>query len=187
MKIRVRPVRSTILFGLLAALAAIPLITALNLFLPWPRPLALVVGSTLCLYGLLLARWARAGARGICLPLLLLPLLGLMADSLFVFLLLAACVLAWIRSGVCFRQGPRLRAVATEGVVTLGGGALVLSLAPNSTVGWALGLWLYFLFQALYFLLSGCPVDDEEGKTPAAADPFEHARVQAERILSDNP
>ncbi len=186
MKISGRPVRTTILFGLLAALSAIPLITALEFFLPWPQSICLVIWATLALYGIILARWARTGVWGIGFPLLLLLLFALLGDSLFVFLLLSAGILSWIRSGICFPQR-RIRAMATELLVSLGGGALVLSFSPYSAITWALGIWMFFLVQGLYFVLSGNSGAEEEGEDDTDNDPFERARMNAEKILAGDP
>jgi len=186
MRIRGRPLRTTVVFGLLAALAAVPLLAALGPWVPGPRALALAVWLCLAVYALLLARWARTGTPGILFPLLLLLLFALAGDSLPLFLLLAAAVLSWIRSGVCFPGRP-LRAAVTELLLSLGGGALVLSFAPASPATWALGLWMFFLVQSLYFVLSGHAGEEEAGEDPMTADPFEQARAQAERILSDGP
>jgi len=180
-----RPVRTTIVFGLLAALAAAPLLTALELFVHGPRALGLTVWLALAVYGLLLARWARTGILGILFPLLVLLLFALTGDSLPLLLLLAAGILAWIRSGVCFPGRP-VRTAAAELLLSLGGGALVLSFHPASPLTWALGLWMFFLLQSLYFPLSGHALEGaEEGAGPE--DPFEQARAQAERILSNGP
>ncbi|MHC1728397.1 MAG: hypothetical protein AB9866_20740 [Syntrophobacteraceae bacterium] len=47
---------------------------------------------------------------------------------------------------------------------------------------WALGVWMFFLVQSLYFVLTGNAGDLEEAET--VPDPFEKARRQAEEILS---
>jgi len=186
MKISGRPVRTTVLFGLLAAAASVPAVTALDLFLPGSRAFCLTVWFTLSLYGLMLARWAGNGLRGIGVPLLLLLLCALLVHPVPLFLLVAAGVLSWIRSGVCIR-GPLLRTLAVELAVSLGGGALVLALAPHSAITWALGIWLFFLVQSLYFVLSGHGGGEEEDEQGASEDRFEQARMRAERILNEGP
>jgi len=65
--------------------------------------------------------------------------------------------------------------------LSLGGGALVALFTPVSEISWALGIWLFFLIQALYFLLfekTGDKIADTE------IDLFEKARMEAEKILS---
>jgi hypothetical protein len=66
--------------------------------------------------------------------------------------------------------------------VGVGGAALVASFFPHSTVAWALGVWMFFLVQSLYFVLTGDMGDGEE--EDVVLDPFEKARRQAEEILS---
>lgn len=186
MTISGRPVRTTIVFGLLAALAAVPLLTALDLFVYGPRALGLTLWLALAVYALLLARWARTGIPGILFPLLVLLLFALTGDALPLQLLLSAGILAWIRSGVCFPGRP-VRTAVVELLLSVGGGALVLSFHPASPLTWALGLWMFFLLQSLYFVLSGNhPAGDAEERA-GPEDPFDQARAQAERILSGGP
>jgi hypothetical protein len=48
--------------------------------------------------------------------------------------------------------------------------------------GWALGVWMFFLVQALYFVFIEYAGNIEE--ETAQMDPFEQANRQAETILS---
>jgi len=179
-----RPVRTTVLFGLLSAGASVPAVWALDLVLPGPMALRLTVWLALALYGLLLSRWAGRGVAGIAFPLLLLLVCALAGVPSALFLVLAAAVLSWVRSGVCF-PGPLFRTLAAELLVSLGGGALVLSLDPHSALTWALGFWLFFLVQALYFVPFAGAADGDAD--PGPRDPFEEAMQRAERILADGP
>jgi len=49
------------------------------------------------------------------------------------------------------------------------------------TLGWALGVWLFFLIQALYFVLFEY---QSEPQIKIEVDPFEKAKMAAEKILS---
>ena len=89
MKIKGRPVRTTVLFGLLAALAFIPATTVLNLYLPGSQAICLVLWFTITLYGLMLVKWARMGLLGVVFPALLLLLFALLGPSMFAFLILS--------------------------------------------------------------------------------------------------
>jgi hypothetical protein len=71
----------------------------------------------------------------------------------------------------------------TEFVLSLGGGILGVFLAPHTQVGWALGIWLFFLVQSLYFV-SWEGRNAIEGEKQREVDPFERASRQVERILS---
>ena len=53
--------------------------------------------------------------------------------------------------------------------------------ASGSPLWWALGIWLFFLVQTLFFV-----VGESGGIRPAGAgeDAFERARREAERILA---
>jgi len=49
-------------------------------------------------------------------------------------------------------------------------------------VAWALGVWMFFLVQSVYFVLTGDLGDTEEAEI--ALDPFEKVRRQAEETLT---
>ncbi len=68
----------------------------------------------------------------------------------------------------------------TYDIIVIGGGVLIAYLNPYSTITWALGIWMFFLVQSLYFLLM---TNLEPEEVPFNADPFEEARIRAEGIL----
>ncbi|MHC1743479.1 MAG: hypothetical protein AB9873_10665 [Syntrophobacteraceae bacterium] len=176
-----KPVRTTIVMGLAFGLLFVPVSTALNLLLPWHGAFRLTLWIFLAAYAGVLCRWAGASlaACGFPLAVLLASSFWLRSDNDFLCFL--ALILSWVRSGVCFRN-PVWRALAAEVVVGLGGTALVVFFAPHSMVAWALGVWMFFLVQSLYFVLIGDLGDAEESEAPV--DPFEKARRGAEEILS---
>jgi hypothetical protein len=176
-----KPVRTTIVMGLAFGLLFVPVTTALNLFLPWQGAFRLTLWIFLAAYSGMLCRWGGAG-----LPACGFPLAILLASSFWLrsdhdFLCFLALILGWIRSGVCF-QNSVWRALGAEILVGLGGAALVAFFAPRSMVAWALGVWMFFLVQSLYFVLTGDLGESEEIQVPV--DPFEKARRSAEDILS---
>jgi hypothetical protein len=67
--------------------------------------------------------------------------------------------------------------------ILCGGGGLCLMLWNLSTpVSWGLGIWLFGLMQALFFILF-------EPTSPSAGrprDPFDHALQQIEVLLEDH-
>ena len=54
-------------------------------------------------------------------------------------------------------------------------------LTPLSVLSWALAVWLFFLVQALYFVLFEI---DHSPQEDIDRDPFDQARTRAEKILS---
>jgi hypothetical protein len=176
-----KPVRTTIVMGLAFGLLFVPFCTTLNLLLPWQGAFRLTLWFFLAAYSLVLCRWAGAGLLACGFPLAILLASSFWLRSGHDFLLLLVLVLGWVRSGVCLRKS-LWKALGAEVLVGLGGAALVGSFAPHSMVVWALGVWLFFLVQSLYFVLTGDLGDTEEAEI--VLDPFEKARRQAEEILS---
>lgn len=181
MKMTRRPMLSTILYGLMCGVTFVPVSMVLSYVIYWPEAFRLAIWSYLALYGLLLARWAKANPISIVFPLLILFLLVFWGNSNSAFLLLGLGILSWIRSGICF-QRPLAKMLGVELFICIGGGALVAYFAPHSTLTWAMGIWMFFLVQSLYFVLMGETGGEEETLT---LDPFEEAKRQAERILSN--
>ena len=178
------PIVTTIGLGLFLGISFIPLSMILGTVSPWPQTFRLIVWGYVAIYAVFLARWGRGTVAGVLFPLVLLFALTFWRIPRVDFLLLALLVLSWIRSGICFKR-PLLRMVAAELLICLGGGALVAFLAPYSTLTWAMGIWLFFLIQSLYFVFFERTA--EKAEEMIAADPFEQARKQAERILSTGP
>lgn len=176
-----KPVRTTIVMGLAFGLLFIPVSTALNLFITWPWAFKLTLWLFLAAYSLVLCRWTGTGLLACGFPLAVLLASGFWLRSGHDFPCLLVLGLGWVRSGVCFRK-PLWRALTAEILVGVGGAALVGFFAPHSMVAWALGVWMFFLVQSLYFPLTGDLDDTEE--IGIKLDPFEKARRQAEEILS---
>jgi hypothetical protein len=180
MKPTPRPVRTTILFGLSCGLFFIPLNLGFGQFFIWEKAYCMTLWVYLAAYGFLLVRWSRTNVFTIFFPLLFLLMAAYGVDSVSVFLALALVIFSWIRSGICYRQ-PFGRRLLAEVILSLGGGAFVAGLAPVSLFSRALGVWMFFLVQALYFFVCET-IGPEEKKIEL--DPFEQAGLQAEQILS---
>lgn len=176
-----KPVRTTIVMGLAFGALFVPVSAALNVFLPWPVAFRLTLWSFVAAYSLLLCQWARAGLLACGFPVAILLASAFWLRSGHDFMFLSVLVLGWVRSGVCFHK-PLWKAISTEALVGMGGLALVGYFLPHSMVAWALGVWMFFLVQSLYFVLTGDLGDTEEAEV--SLDPFEKARRQAEEILS---
>ncbi len=181
MKSTANPIRTTIIWGIAAGLAYIPLCYAFSLFVFWPLNIKLSLSVLLAGYGILLSRWARQPLRSILFPLLLLFAAAFCFQSTSTFLLTVMGVLGWIRSGVCFKEKSMAKRLVAEIALGLGAGLLVSGAVPAVNPVWALGVWLFFLIQTLYFVLFGFKKVGENG---VEADPFEKAKMAAEAILS---
>jgi hypothetical protein len=167
--------------GLAFGLLFIPVSAALNLFLPWPAAFRITVWLFLAAYSLVLCRWSRAGRLACGFPLAILLASSFWLKSGNDFLFMAVLILGWVRSGVCFRK-PLWNALGAEILVGLGGAAMVACFAPHSMVAWSAGVWMFFLVQSLYFVLTG--EEDDSDEEEVVLDPFERARRQAEEVLS---
>ena len=181
MKSKTMPIRLTIVWGLISGLVYIPLCAALSLMVFWPLGIRLSLWILLAGYAVLLSRWALRPLRSISLPLLLLLLSAFLIQSATAFLFTAVLVLSWIRSGICFKAKPMLNRFGTEMILGLGNGLLVYGTAPGATLVWALGVWLFFLIQALYFIVFE---HQSDWQAKIKVDPFEKAKMAAEKILS---
>jgi hypothetical protein len=175
-----RPVRTTLVYGLIGALAVMPAAGLFSGAIGWPMAFKLVLWVDLLIYAILLIRWSGKRLSAIVFPMLLLLGTALWSGVYSGFFFLGLGVISWIRSGICFCGTP-LRAVAAE-IITLGGGAgLAALLGPGSMITRAISIWLFFLVQALYFFI--VPASDPSDAVRTVGDPFEKARRQAQRIL----
>ena len=181
MKTPTRPIRSTIIWALVSGLLYIPLGSVLNRLLSWPLGFQLSLWALLAGYAVLLTRWASRPPKAIGLPLLLLFGSAFLIHSTTAFLYTALATLSWVRSAICFSERPLAKRLVSElglGVTTA---MLMSGTVPGLTPVSALGLWLFFLTQALYFVLF-----DYQGDQPIKieVDPFEKAKMAVENILS---
>ena len=173
-------VLTTIVYGLASALTAIPTARLAAHFVSWPTALALVLWMDLFFYAIFLARWSQTPFFSILYPLVLLPATALLADRCLEFIIFGLGVLAWIRSGICFRRTP-FRCILAETITLVGGTGLVFLFRPETGIAWAMGIWLFFLVQALYFFL--VPMTTGKQSEVVSIDSFEHALQKANRLL----
>ena len=92
---------------------------------------------------------------------------------------LALLVFSWVRSGICFPRSA-LRSVLRELVLCGGGAAVIAIWGPSTPLAWALGIWLFSLLQALFFILFE---PGEESRRAVAVDPFDRAAGRIEDLL----
>jgi hypothetical protein len=175
-----RPIRSTIVWGLIGGLLYMPLCTGFGFFVFWPTALHLTLWTLVAGYGVLLSRWSSTPLRPIALPFLLLFIAAIFFRSTPFFLFSALAVLGWIRSGICFKRTSLLKLLGAETVLGSSTALLAIGATPGVTPVWALGVLMFFLIQALYFVLF-----DQEAHPvlKIEVDSFEKARMAAENIL----
>lgn len=174
-----RPIRTTLVVGLICGLAFIPLSLGLSVFVDIATAFALIIWLYTAVYSVLLCRWGGKRSASIIFPLLLLLAAVFFTSSLTAFFIAALFIFSWIRSGICFERS--LHGMWAELAIGLGGGALVSLFVNGSGVTWALGIWMFFLIQALYFVFIDVPVASKSEKQDI--DPFERSRRMAEEIL----
>jgi hypothetical protein len=177
-----RPVRTTIFFGLICALIFVGLGIFFEHTVFWSVFFRMTIFGILAAYSLILTSWSGQNRISIIFPLLFLVVFNFAHNSNYAFLLLCLGMLSWIRSGICF-QNAFSKSLGAEIIFSIGGGALVVHLNPYSTVTWAIGIWMFFLVQSMYFIVM---TDAKPDKTHINADAFEEARMRAENILNLN-
>jgi len=175
-----RPVRATILYALLSGILFLPFYILSAEFLGRAFGFRLTLWICVAGYGWILARQAKANLTGAVIPLLVLLAFVFYPNPPFVFAILAMGVLSWIRSGVCYPKA-LLPMLMAEGITCGGAAFLLVAFPPGSTPVWALSIWLFFLFQSLYFLIFETA---HERSPETVADPFDRAKNRAEEILS---
>jgi hypothetical protein len=183
MKIRQHPIASTILLGLVCALTFMPLSMILNTVVSWSNAICLALWLFAGGYAFLLGHWSRAGYRTVGFAVLVLLTAIFLVKSIAAFLLFTLVFISWIRSGVCFQKSGGI-SLAVELALCVAGGAMVAVSAPVSPLGWALAVWMFFLLQALYFVIIDIQDAEPHDNGENEEDPFERACSQAENILA---
>ncbi|MGD9083495.1 MAG: hypothetical protein PVJ41_00920, partial [Desulfobacterales bacterium] len=97
MKGTVKPIRTTMIWGLLSALIYFPASAFLHSLLPWPLGDQLLLWALLAVYGLMLSRWAFKPFSAVALPLILLLIAALFINSPATFTYVALGIFGWIR------------------------------------------------------------------------------------------
>ena len=176
------PIRNTIFYGLVCGLSFAPLSLFLNAFIMWPGAVGLTLLLFIVGYAFLLSHWGNKGFRSTVFPLLILFITLFVSDSMVLFFILALIIISWIRSGIYYPK-TGVRGLAVELVLCTSGAVLVQIFTPGSVFAWALGVWMFFLIQTLYFVVFA-PAEKQQ-EDSSRLDAFELASRQAERILSD--
>ena len=176
------PIRNTIFYGLFCGLSFVPLSLTLDTVITWSSAFYLALWLFISGYAVLLSRWSNTALTSIVFPLLLLVPTIFFIDSMVLFFILALMVISWIRSGICF-QKPGASGLAVELLICFSGAIVVMMFTPGSVFAWTLGVWMFFLIQALYFIFFEYP--DNQPKESIQMDAFERASRQAEIILTN--
>lgn len=177
------PIRNTIFYGLACGLFFGPMSVMLNALVPWASAVFLVLWLFLMGYAVLLSRWGNKAFLPTLFPLLLLiPPMFFSGSSMVLFFTMATITISWIRSGICF-QKTGFRGFAVELLLCLAGGILIQAFTPGSVLAWALGVWMFFLVQSLYFVFFDHT--DKIREEPLGMDAFEQASRQADRVLGE--
>ena len=178
-----KPIRTTLIFGILSAVSVIPLPHYASILWGWPVAIKTFVLINLTLYSSLLCRWSNARIVSIIFPLSLLTGMVLWPLTCSGFVLASLAVLGWVRSGICFKERS-IRIVLAELITIVGGAGFLVFWQPGSTNVLPVAIWFFFLVQTIYFYIIPCKVEiPGEGR----ADPFEQASRDMERILKTSP
>ncbi len=178
-----KPVRTTIIFGLLSACCVLPVTYLLSPYLGWLTTHKILLSISLGLYTLLLCRWSNTESIAILFPLLLMMGVAAIPSLQISFVLAALCIFSWIRSGICFKNTP-LRALAGEVITVTGGVGFLFFWWSHSTLVFPLVIWFFFLVQSLYFYI--VPQESIDCRSQQTADPFEQASRDMERLFKNS-
>ena len=89
MKSTVKPILSTIVWGLLSGLVYLALRVPANSMISWPMGDQLLLCALLAAYGILLSRWASKPLSSVAWPLILLLIAALFIQSTAAFIWVA--------------------------------------------------------------------------------------------------
>ena len=183
MKILQRPILMTILFGIFCGISLVPLHLVLSAIFYRPSAISLTIWSFSAGYAFFLSLWSKNKVMPILFPLLVLLATAFLVKSIAAFFFMALAVISWIRSGICFQEHGAIKLVV-ELLLCVAAGVLITVFTPGSAFGWALGIWMFFLMQAVYFAIFDIKTATPSRKYEQAIDPFERASQRAEDILS---
>jgi hypothetical protein len=153
----------------------------IDLMLPWPLGCQILLWVLLAGYAILMSRWSSKPLAAVRLPLVLLLIAAVLIPGPPGIVIATTGILGWIRSGIFFNQSPIATRYLVEIGLGLGASLPLYVVVPAVPLTGALGIWLFFLIQALYFVIF-----DYQGIRAGRleADPFDSAKMAAEQILS---
>ena len=177
-----RPIRTSLLWGLLCGLLFFPLNFVLSSLISWSSAICLTFWLFLAGYAFVLSKWSKRKFLSSAFPLMFLCLSIFLVKSITAFFLLSLIVTSWIRSGIYFQGSVGIK-LSMEILLCAIGGILITIYTPSATFSGGLVIWMFFLVQTLYFIIFDTSVTIP--KETFTKDPFEHASKCAEDILSN--
>ena len=159
----------------------VPLTQMLTVLIPWPRVICLTLWFCLAGYAIMLNLWSEKIRKQTVFPLLILLPAIFLNNSIVLFFILAVIAAGWIRSGICYPK-TGARGIAVELLLGFLAVLLVMVLTPGSVFAWALGTWMFYLIQALYFIFFDITANHKN--TNVRLDAFDAASKKAEQILA---
>lgn len=175
-----RPIRTTVVYGLISGCAVVPAALLLSQYSAWPTAFKLTLWADITFYGVLLARWSGTRLLPLIFPLVVLLGAALWPGLYGGFFVLALGVFTWMRSGICFQETP-IRTMMAEVVTMFAGTTLLLFFRGHTPTVMALNVCLFFLVQSLYFFW--VPVRRSEQGSGVYTDTFEQAAAHANKIM----
>ena len=175
-----KPIKKTIISGLICATVFMPACLGLNYVLN--REIALNLSLFLCftIFTIFLPPLARRHLGPFAALLLTTGLSAFLTRTTpaYAFLLLTAFGLT---RGLHTFQAGWFRALTSELLLCFGGGMAVAVFHPDGLISWALAIWMFALIQGFYFIIFPNPTNMV--KKQVTPDPFDLALRRAQDII----
>ncbi len=172
----------TIIYGIICSILYIPFILTLSHLGMQFDGFNLILYCFVILYALLLCKFAQKQLISVFFPMLFFGITGYWVESRIGYIILSFILLTWIRTSICFDKFS-IKSIIVEGFVSLIGACLFILLNPYTNLTWAIGIWLFFLLQTIYTILTPLP-NHSNGNEEYESHRFEHAKSQIEKILA---
>ena len=147
-----RPVRTTLILGGLGGLVCCLAGWAGAWPVFWPWFSFGIVWCLIAVYSLVLLRWSGRRHPAVLFPLLVLAGVGVAMPPAGLVFGLALAIFSWIRSGICYPRSV-VQSFLREAFLCGGGGLCLMLWGLSTPLSWGLGIWLFGLMQALFFVL----------------------------------
>jgi len=180
MKMSISPVTAAVMAAAAVTVEFVVVVLVSSRVLSWPAAVNLALFLGVFLYAVFLSTLSGRALRALLPPLMILATVLPAARSPAAFVVPAAAVLSWVRSGVCF-QGPLRRRMASETLASAAGFAAAALMHPLVLTEWAIFVWMFFLVQSLYFLV--IDPGDIRSKADPALEREESVRARAAELL----
>ncbi len=172
-------VRQTIVWGIICGLMYVPGVYFALRFFSAEISIRLVLWLFISGYVVLLCRGARVNRGHVGIFLVMLFGSVFFISSFTGYILFGMLVFSFLRTGVCFTQN-RLSGGLTEILLTFAAGVTIAKYCGDSLVSQAMGVWMFFLLQSIFFIV----FPSENKKESPTADPFESAKKHMDEIFN---